>query len=102
MVTDKTCETCEYFAAGKSRCVLRHILTARCMDCPLWRGRHGEWICSSTALPEDREFVILPDGDRYSYVAEYGLFERASDCFDRIPASDIKCWLRLPNDDIFD
>ena len=74
MVTDITCETCEYFAAGKSRCVLRHILTARCMDCPLWRGKHGEWIPTALCRPEDKEIVLLPGAGRFEYHEESDSF----------------------------
>ena len=96
MITDKTCETCEYFSAWKSRCALRHMLTARGMDCPLWRGKHGEWMPMALCKPEDKEKVILPGGGLFKYNTKEGSFDKVSDCFNRIASSEVKCWLRLP------
>lgn len=96
MVRAKQCCTCNYAYAWEKHCDKLYTSISEDGTCEHWTAVHGEWIPTALCKPEDKEIVLLQGAGRFEYNAESGSFDSITDCFDRVPADNVRCWMRIP------
>lgn len=107
MINQKACDTCEHWdfiEGGYGGCMLCDSKYTIDTDlCDHWAPRHGEWIRTALAKPDDKELVAIHDAgkimlavysaSRKAFITEKGWLRSHEDC--------IKWWMRfeeVPND----
>ena len=101
MINQKACETCDHwqrFDMCLGHCVHHDIEYYDDAVCENWTPRHGEWISTALAKPDDKELVAIRHAgkielaiysvSRKAFITEKGWLRSHEYC--------IKWWMRFP------